>query len=76
MYNKNQISQPQQIGRLFRKGSFFDKAFRVVASFVPFGSVVTTITDNIGSDEGWFHRRSHTEDRGELNGIIHKPKVF
>lgn len=76
MYKKNQISKPQQIGRLFRKGSFFDKAFHVVASFVPFGGAVATITDNIGSDHGWFPKRTNTEDRGEVNGISNKPKVF
>jgi hypothetical protein len=64
-----------KIGRLFKQNSFLDKTFHIISLFIPGGSAFATITDNIGSEEGFIFDKKNV-NVSKLNGIYNKPKVF
>lgn len=84
MYYKKQNAQ---VGRLFRRGSFFDKLIHTIGTFVPIVGSIVSATDNFGSDNGLFAPKDKPQPIDELNyarnkqingikNIQEKPKVF
>jgi hypothetical protein len=69
-YNKN-----QQIGRIFRKGSFWDRLLHTVAAFIPYGSAVVQASDGVGSDSGWFTPSKPATPPDELNYARNRQRI-
>jgi hypothetical protein len=67
-----------QVGRLFRKGSFFDKLLHVAAAFFPPAAPFILGSDVIGDDEGFFGPKKPTPpDELSVAGIRRTtPKVI
>ena len=68
-------SQSGQVGRIFRKGSFWDRLLHTVGSFVPFVGSVVAATDNVGSDNGWFAPKETPTPADELNYARTKQQI-
>ena len=90
MYKNIRHYKPQsgQVGRIFRKGSFWDRLLHTVGALVPFVGSVVAATDNVGSDNGWFAPKdtpkpadelNYARTRQQINGFnknIKRPNVF
>ena len=80
--------QSGQVGRIFRKGSFFDRLLHVVVPFFgPEAAGALIASDNIGNDNGWFSSKpptppnelNYARTKQQISGIKNKyqtPKVF
>ena len=77
--NMRHNKQPNaQVGRLFRKGSFFDKLIHVAAAFFPPAAPFILASDVVGNDDGFFSPKKPTPpDELSMAGIRRTtPKVI